>query len=37
MRDITISDLERIMRNEFDKTNRTIDAVLRLLKRYLPK
>lgn len=47
MRDITISDLEkimrtindleRLMRNEFNQTNRTINEILRLLKQYLPK
>lgn len=37
MRDITIYDLEKIMRTEFAKTNRTIDEILRLLKKYLPK
>lgn len=47
MRDITISDLEkimrtindleRLMRNEFNQTNRAINEILKLLKQYLPK
>ena len=37
MRDLTINDLEKIMKKEFDKTNRTIDEILKLLKKYLAK